>query len=285
MRSKNKYPNFIVLAIQIMKYFICPIKIFLICFISLNIYSQEIAISASKPVYSGELFVTKPKWDKTGTKLLVTGEHNKGLYVLKLNENTLVECSNKTGIGRNALWTSENKAGYQKRDEVRTVADTFLKSAQTTDTLIYINPKDKLIYLSCKQTGLLKAINTDSKLYYNPVLSTNKKMVVVHYRSDMYLVSTTDKDFSKKIGFGLASSWSPDDKYFYFFRDESDDGHLLSNSDLYAYSVLDENIIKLTDTKDCFEMWPDISSDGKHIAFSDEKTGRIFTAEIIQNLK
>lgn len=268
-----------------MKYPIRLIKFFLICFVSLNIYSQEISISAYKPVYSGELFATKPKWDKTGTKLLVTGEHNKGLYILELNNSNLVEYSNQAGIGRNALWTTENKAGYQKRGEVRTFADKFLKSAQSKDTLVYINPKDKLIYLACEQTGLLKAINTEGKVYYNPVLSTNKKMVVVHYKSDMYLLSTTNKDFSKKIGFGLASSWSPDDKYIFFFRDESNDGHLISNSDLYVYSVLDENIVKLTDTKDCFEMWPDISSDGKQIAFSDEKTGKIYTAEIIQNLK
>jgi hypothetical protein len=268
-----------------MKYLIRPIQFLLLCFISFDIYSQGFSISDYRQAYSGELLVTKPKWDKTGTKLLVTGEHNKGLYILELNKSSIVECSGRAGIGRNALWTSENKAGYQKRDEVRIVDDTFLKSARIADTLVYINPKDKLIYLVCKQTGLLKAINTEGRLYYNPVLSTNKKMVVVHYKSDMYLLSTTNKDFSKKIGFGIASSWSPDDKYIFFFRDRSDDGHLISNSDLYAYSVSDEKIIKLTNTKDYFEMWPDISSDGKHIVFSDEKTGKIYTAEIIQNLK
>lgn len=268
---------------QFMKYIVSYGLFFLLFSLNYSVNGQEIILENYSEVYTGDMFLTKPKWDRTGTKLIATGEHNKGLYIIDLSKGSLKELSSKSGIGRTACWSSNNEVVYRKSDKLKKIDNYKSTGLSLQDTFLYINPKDKKVYLSISGTNIQKSVTTESKLYYNPVLSPNKKMMVVHYKSDMILMSIEDSSYVRNIGFGIASAWSRDGSAIYFFRDKTTDGHQISNSDLFVYVLAEHKIYELSSTSQYYEMWPDISPDGENVVFADEKTGKIYTAKILIN--
>lgn len=266
-----------------MKYIVSYGLFFLLFSMNYSVNGQEIVLGDYSEIHTGDMFLTKPKWDRTGTKLIATGEHNKGLYIIDLSKGSLEELSNKYGIGRTACWSSDNEVVYKKSDKLKKVNTRSFEGLNMKDTFLYINPKDKKVYLSVSGMNIHKPVTSESKLYYNPVLSPDKKFMVVHYKSEMIIMGIDDSNFVRNIGFGIASSWSSDGTAIYFFRDSSADGHQISNSDLFVYVIAENKIYELSSTSQYYEMWPDISPDGENVVFADEKTGKIYTAKILMN--
>jgi Tol biopolymer transport system component len=267
---------------QVMKYIL---RFGLFVVLNLHIYlsyGQEIVLGKYNEVYAGDIFITKPKWDRTGTKLGVTGESNKGIYVLNLSDKNLSLLSDKAGIGRNVSWSGSNEVVYRKADKLKTINNEKDGVGISNDTFLYVDPRKKRVCMAVSGTKIRKPVTFVPKLYYHPVLSPDKKKMVVHYKSEMFIMNIEDSCCTKNIGFGIASSWSNDGSAIYFFRDKTTDGHQISNSDLFVYSIAEDKIYELSSTDQYFEMWPDVSPDGKHIVFADEKTGKIFTAKILQ---
>ncbi len=74
--------------------------------------------------------------------------------------------------------------------------------------------------------------------------------------------------------------WLPDDIHLITYI-ALDDGHRLTESDIYLFNM-DTNILtNMTSTQKIFEMYPDLSPDGKRIVYCDFRTGIVFTADII----
>lgn len=242
---------------------------------------QEIALGNYEEVYAGDTYLTKPKWDRTGTRLAATGEHNKGIYIFNLYDNSLDFLSDKPGIGRNVFWSKNNEVLYRKTNKLKAVKNNKVDLGSSKDTFLYVNPREKRVYLTISGTKIHKPVTQEPKLYYHPVISPDKKKMVVHYKSEMLIMNIEDSSSVKNIGFGIASAWSKDGTEIYFFRDRTTDGHQISNSELFVYSISEDKVYKLTSTDQYNEMWPDVSPDGKHLVFADEKTGKILTAKIL----
>jgi Tol biopolymer transport system component len=239
------------------------------------------ALGDYEEVYKGEIHLTKPKWDRTGTKIAATGEHNKGIYVLNVSDNSLDFLSDKPGIGRNVFWSNNNEVIYRKSNKLKSI-NNKAGIASDKDTFLYIKPREKRVYMAVSGTNISKPVTSEPKLYYHPVLSPDRKKMVVHHKSEMIIMNIEDSNDAKNIGFGIASSWSNEGTAIYFFRDKTTDGHQITNSELYVYTISEGKAYKLSSTDQYYEMWPDVSPDGKHLVFADEKTGKIFTAKILQ---
>ncbi|MEM9326897.1 MAG: hypothetical protein AAGA85_14620, partial [Bacteroidota bacterium] len=123
-------------------------------------------------------------------------------------------------------------------------------------------------------------ITKEAGQYYHPVISPDGQWVIAHEGADMYLYPVEGSTPRKSLGIGLASSWMPDNRGVLTFRDVSIDGHDVSNSELFYIPIDDLKRQPLTNSIDRAEMWADVSSDGKQVAFSDELSGRIFVANL-----
>ncbi len=269
-------------------------------------------LSNIRAVTNKNVHYSKPQWSPNGSKLMFTSDHNKGIYILSLKQNTLTKISDLPFVGYNATWdttgksiivqekkksTTDNSSYYHtqrldinsgkilatdkiaaKQIVVVTAKATIGKNATSKDIEVYINDDLQLVAI---QNGITQVITKNDGQFYHPLISPDGTKVAVHNGNEIYVYSLIDINTTPVLlGEGIASSWSPDGKSIFTFMDESEDGHTISNSELYQISS--NGVVKniqITKTADTAEMWPSISPDGKKIAFSDEFSGRIFIAD------
>jgi tricorn protease-like protein len=245
---------------------------------------------------------TNPLFSPTGEYLLLTGEHMQGVYLLHLETLEVKEISKSPGSGYGYTWDASGNSFYYKekpekgyfteskvfsynvRDNYKTavvnIDHNYLPSytGSKTGTVVYTNLAT--LKIDGKDLSSLKnwTITSEPGQYYNALLSHNGKMVAVHNGPDIYVYNVDGSTPGKKVGSGLATVWSENDDYLIGFMDESEDGHTVSNSDLYLFNVKGEKPKKLTNTEVFFEMYPTVYKN--KVVFSDDKTGRLFIANL-----
>ncbi|WP_299315872.1 hypothetical protein [uncultured Aquimarina sp.] len=276
-----------------------------ICIIVCTLLSsivQSQTISNSRPITSNGEFST-PIWSPDGQKILFTDHHNDALFVVDLSNNNIKKIKNGQGIGYLSNWSADGKSvifrekpkggtfsdiqvksiNLQTRKEA-TLKDVHPNSTKTRTSnknlIVYIN--QKTLKLEAKEgiNGKPWIISKEDGQFYHPIVSPDQKSVVVHDGPIIYKYTIYGDQERKELGVGIASGWLPDSKGVISFEDKSEDGHNVTASDLYFISTISLNKKQLTFTKDQIEMWGDVSPDGKRIAFSDEKSGRIFIADL-----
>ncbi|UOK42044.1 MULTISPECIES: hypothetical protein [Flavobacterium] len=267
----------------------------------LTIQAQK--LEQPKPFPVKESF-SNPIVSPDGKFVLLTKEQNKGVYLLNVKENKVKKISNQNGSGYAYSWNQnsstfyfreKNKADYHSH-AVITAYDIkskklmkqngtnpnwlpSFKGFEENKTVVYTNLFSLKIEAKNLETQKSWVVTNDEGQFYNAILSHNGKKVAVHKGADIYIYDVDGKSAGIKIGTGIATSWSQDDKYLIGFIDESKDGHSVSNSDLYLFEVESRKSKKLTDTKDNYEMFPCFYGDNK-VMFSDDKTGKIYVSEL-----
>ncbi len=252
-----------------------------------------------------------PVWSPDGNKLLFTDHNYDALYIVDLNtsNNKIEKIKTAQGIGYLADWSADSKSIiFREKPMAGTFSDVRVKSIDLTtkkekivknlhpdntkmiskaksseNLIVYIN--QETLKLEAKEgiNGKPWIITKEEGEFYHPIVSPDQKSVVVHAGANIYMYSVYGKQKVKNLGIGLASSWLPDSSGVVTFEDKSDDGHHVSASELFYISIESSKKIQLTSTKDAIEMWGDVSSDGKKIAYSDEKSGKIFIADLNLN--
>ncbi len=243
----------------------------------------------------GEEYST-PKWSPDGMRLLFTNHNNDALYVVDVASEKLQEVKAAAGVGYGAKWSADGKSVVFKEKQPggtfsQAVAKSIdletkvekkvaaLKKSAEAELMVYINSKTLRLEAKYGETGTPWVITKEDGQFYHPILSPDKKWVVVHGGADMYLYAVDGKQERKLLGMGLASGWLPDGSGIVTFEDRSKDGHTVSASELFAIRTVNGRKTQLTDSQESIEMWPSVSPDGRRIAFSDERTGRIFVAD------
>ena len=122
-------------------------------------------------------------------------------------------------------------------------------------------------------------ITSEEGQYYNALLSLDGKKVAVHKGSDIYVYEVNGKGKGQKIGTGIATSWSADNQHLLGFLDTSEDGHNVTNSELYLFDIKTLQSKKVTNTEVLLEMFPSFIGKDK-VLFTDDKTGAIYTAKL-----
>jgi len=250
---------------------------------------------------------TNPIVSPDGNYALLTKDHFNGVYLLDLKTKKVTEVSDAEGSGYAYSWNTDSKTFYFKEKEPKGyVVDSkirsytintkqlnifnelkpnYIPSFKVTGTkneskiLIYTNLTSLKIEAKDLKTQKNWVITNDEGQFYNAILSHDGKKIAVHKGTDIYVYDADGKSKGVKIGSGIATSWSENDKYLIGFLDESKDGHSITNSDLYLFDVTTSKTIKLTSTKDITEMFPCFYGDNK-VMFSDDKTGKIYVSEL-----
>jgi Tol biopolymer transport system component len=286
--------------------------IFVYCSWGLPLIAQQAILNNIRPVSDKGVY-TAPIWSPDGTKLLFTDQNYAKLYIMYVDNNhNIDEITSGQGIGYKARWTSngdsvifkEKKKGlgntvqieFKKIDistkkmtiEKGLEPDNFYMSqkvngknnARGGNTIVYINHQTLKLEVKAGNNGTPRVISKEQGQFYHPLVSPDGKEVIVHEGANIYVYSVDGNAKRKDLGIGLANSWMPDGSGIITFEDKSDDGHVVSGSELYLIMINDSSKRQLTYTDDVIEIWPDVSPDGRKIAFADEKTGRIFIADI-----
>ncbi len=249
-----------------------------------------------------------PIWSPNGEKILFTDHHNNALFVLSMKtDKKITKIKSAEGIGYMANWSADGKSVvFREKKEGNTFSDLQVKSIQLDSkkesTLKGVHPdnikgfsyaksntKNLIIYIN-QETLKLEAkeginekpwvITKEEGQYYHPIVSPDQKMVVVHEGPTMFLYPIYKNEKRKELGNGLASGWFPDNSGIITFEDKSEDGHNVTSSELFFISAKSSAKTQLTTSDDLIEMWGNVSPNGKKIAFSDEKSGKIFVADL-----
>ena len=122
-------------------------------------------------------------------------------------------------------------------------------------------------------------ITSEDGQYYNALLSPDGKKVAVHKGSDIYVYDINGNGKGQKIGTGIATSWSADNQHVLGFLDTSEDGHNVTNSELFLFDIKTLKSKKVTNTEVLLEMFPSFIGKNK-VLFTDDKTGAIYTAKL-----
>jgi DNA-binding beta-propeller fold protein YncE len=252
-------------------------------------------------------FYTNPVVSPDGNFALVTGHHFKGAYVLNLKTNEITQISDKEGSGYGYSWDNNNEMVYFKQKEVKEFfSDSKVysyslkdkKATLRTDIDINMlssyhgaakNAASQIVVYTNMTTLKIEAkdliskrswvITSEEGQYYNALLSPDGKKVVVHKGSDIYVYDINGNGKGQKVGTGIATSWSADNQHLLGFLDTSEDGHNVTNSELYLFDIKTLQSKKVTNTEVLLEMFPSFISKNK-VLFTDDKTGAIYTANL-----
>jgi Tol biopolymer transport system component len=234
---------------------------------------------------------------------LLTTPNFTGVYLLDMKTYKVTQISKVAGSGYGYSWSGDGETFYfkEKKDNDY-VSNSVLKSysvktkktekleelnhnylpsftGDLNDVVIYTNIHTLKIEAKDLKTNKSWVITPGEGQFYNAILSHDKTKIAVNKGADLYIYPIEGTDFPVKIGTGLATSWSKDSKYVIGFMDESEDGHNVSNSELYLFDTTKANPKKLTTTAKLFEMYPSFYDTNK-IIFTDDKTGQLYTSKI-----
>lgn len=252
-------------------------------------------------------FYTNPIVSPNGNLVLLSNHHYQGAYILNLATNEITQISDKEGSGYGYSWDYSNEMVYFKQKEakayfseskvycyslkdkqtiVRNDIDCDMMSSYhgkqkeaTSQVVVYTN----LSTLKIEAKDLISkkswVITSEEGQYYNALLSPDGKKVAVHKGAAIYVYEVNGNGIGTKIGTGLATSWSSDNQHLLGFLDTSEDGHSVTNSELYVFDVNASQGKRISNTEVLLEMFPSFIGTNK-VLFTDDKTGAIYTANL-----
>lgn len=252
-------------------------------------------------------FYTNPVVSPDGNYLLLTGDHLKGVFVMDTKTQKIKEITNADGAGYAYSWNPDSQTVYYRLKEegdyfanAKIIAyniATGVKSGVEVESAKYLpsfkgtNVNTSLVSIdyqtlqlqvtSTKDLKAVKNLTNQDGDYYHPILSNTGDKVLVHKGAEIWVYDLKGVNEPINLGVGLATSWSADDKYIIGYLDESKDGHIVTNSELYIFDVANKKRIQLTNTEIISEMYPTMHND--IIYYADDKSGRILMSKL--NLK
>lgn len=277
-------------------------KILLLATLGLSLHLQSQTLNTPTQIKVKGAY-SNPIVSPDGKYALLTGEHLKGVFLLNLKNNSLSQISTADGSGYSYTWDTNGKQFYfrekgekdyfadakvirynlstKKRTELTDLNPNYLPSykGESSEVIVYTNLTTLKIEAKNLKSGKSWVVTNEDGQFYNALISHDGKKVAVHKGADIYIYEIDGKSAGVKIGTGIATAWSTDNKKLIGFLDESRDGHNVSNSDLYLFDAAAEKPIKLTSTEDKIEMFPAFYYNNK-VMFTDEKTGKIYTSEL-----
>lgn len=278
------------------------------CFPTFYLFSQTIVkyeLQNIKSITPSKDFTT-PVLSPDGKNILFTTVGLDGIYLYNAKDKTIKNINKLNGAGYNASWAKDSKNIFYRNKQVLNSKKTEINSYnienrksyrheninpdallssiladKTNDPVVYTNTKTLQIEAQLLDKSKSWNVTNDDGQYYQAILSQDKKKVIVHKGGEMFIYAIDGSGLLNSLGRGIACNWSFDDKKVLFFQSE-DNGHEITGSDLYIHEIINGKNWKITNTKNVYESWPSWSADNKKITYSDEKSGKIYLANIIE---
>jgi Tol biopolymer transport system component len=174
---------------------------------------------------------------------------------------------------------------YKKKVNERIQKNKLSKPNKTSNIELFYNKQTSKVHATDGQKSWV--VTPEPGNYFKYVISPDQKKVIIHslgnYRLCIYLLNGNGLINCIEMD-GISQAWSPDSKYFLYYK-TVDDGHVTTGSELYLATADGEEIWQLTDTQDAIEVRASWSEEKNIITYFDDKTKRIFVAELKQEMK
>jgi hypothetical protein len=155
---------------------------------------------------------------------------------------------------------------YVEKSRIKTEA---LRSSRPSRPVAFVLGNSVVLY-SYGTSRILQPAGDRPHIW--PSVSPQGDKLCVVGGNDMYVT-----DLSGKVLFTIedarAPQWSPDGSRIAFMRD-TDDGHVITGSDIYVVRADGSELTRLTATEEHYEMYPQWSPDGRQIICDNPANGR-----------
>jgi len=235
----------------------------------------------------------------SSNKILFTNEHGNKLFLKNLEDGKVEVLIEKGNLHNSYEWDSncENVIFKKKNkdykmsfyslniyskeiNEIENIPDlTAINSFRVSDTIYFLDQKN--LQIKAKYKEKTWSITNDNERYYNLHISPDGKKMIAHSGVNAYVISLESNE-KNSLGKVIITDWDKESKFIIGFLDESENGHSISNSDLYLFNSINFKSKKLTNTKKYFESYPFFMTD-KKIGYSDLKNGGIYQKQIQLN--
>jgi dipeptidyl aminopeptidase/acylaminoacyl peptidase len=242
---------------------------------------------------SGERALTEagpwldPAWSPEGARISVAGLRYRGLHVVEIGDGarTLVPGSEDRSAFRHRWLEDPPRILVPARGRHAAVelglhgVARELPADHPERAPVFVRDDD--VWLRGDGDGP-RRLTPGSDRFFDPQLSPDGALLaVVGLASGLHVVDVDSGLALYHAPGGTHPSWSPDGLWLLFER-SADDGHALTEGDLWALSIVDGDQIRLTHTPDAIELHPAVSPDGRQLAYV--RDGALWVAELQQGV-
>ena len=159
-------------------------------------------------------------------------------------------------------------------------ADENLKNTLSqNDCLVFIENSKIALYINGEKR-ILTPLGEGNYIW--PSISPDKSKLLFTLAGKGTFISDLEGKIISQIGYANAPKWSSDSKWI-IYMDDKDNGENVTSSDIYISSLDSKTKIKITDTSDKIEMYPEINQAGNKIV-CNTYDGQILLIELNKEL-
>ncbi len=222
----------------------------------------------------GELL--RPRWSPDGLQMIASRPGYLGVYLIDTMTGEMTKISDENGF--KARWSKDGLIQIEGEDGmVRTYQpDGTLESVLPPSEAYEAYSENDTIYVNTDQ-GAIPITASDDR-YYNPQVSPDGNWVAFEgLTSGVYVAPTDGSSDPVFVSSGNNPSWLPDSGGL-LFDQTTDDGHNLTDGDIYHADLTQEELSNLSEGDDRIGQMPEPAPSGDEVAF--ESDGEIYVGEI-----
>lgn len=213
------------------------------------------------------------KW--VGLKLIDPESRLQAPAIYNLEKKTLTKLSEQVKNSGQVSFSDNNIIAYtvgnnliiKDGNNLREIDLGFYTNRATISpdgkSVVYKNNNDKLIILDLDSESITE-IADENHEFYNAAWSPNSKYLAFQSVDAKVFVYNLYEESTTVIANGENPRWSKESNSIIFYNKEIDfQKEKLINSDIFEYKINNRELLKVTDTKNIFEMNPSYSSKGE----------------------
>jgi Tol biopolymer transport system component len=227
-----------------------------------------------------------PMWSPDGVHIAYSQYKYNSLYILEIRNKEEYLLVEGEGCGFMPEWDESGDRLFFRKQRGSALAplersvsvDGVLSDAfrERREANLGIRIENGIIYRNGNNHKKLQVSEAHDR-FYGSVLSPDGKYLVFQGISTGIYIHNLESGETVSVGQGDYPTWAPASNAILFDRTE-DDGHNITEGDIYCYRLDDRRLLQLTNTPGVVEQRANVSPDGRMVAFDAQ--GAIFVGHL-----
>ena len=176
------------------------------------------------------------------------------------------------------VWSGDDDFIFMNSSHTQYAIPGKSSSVNRTGEMVYFSDSNRIMKRTLDSEPATELVNAGNHILDSQVSPDGQKIAYQVYGGNLWVL---DIENNEKIDLGVGEhpTWSADSQKLAYMITE-DDGHQLTQSDIYVIDINGQGKVNLTNSKAKFEMHPDWSPNGKWIAYDTTEDGKIWMQEV-----